>query len=33
MKVEEFLNPQSMLTPGIIGSMIMMITNTISYNF
>ena len=33
MKVEEFLNPNSMLTPGIVGSMIMMITNTVTYNF
>ena len=33
MKVEEFLNPNSMLTPGVAGGAIMMITNTVCSHF
>lgn len=32
-EVNDFLNPNSMLTPGIAGSITMMIANTLSFNF
>lgn len=32
-QVNQFLNPSSMLTPGIAGSVIMMLTNAITFQF
>ena len=31
--IESFLNPQSMLTPGILGALTMMVTNALALNF
>jgi hypothetical protein len=33
MKIDEFLNPKSMLTPALVGSMVMMITNAVYVQF
>jgi hypothetical protein len=31
--LDDFLNPKSMLTPGVAGSLVMLLTNAICYNF
>src|SRR4051812_41897392 len=31
--LDDFLNPKSMLTPGVAGALVMLITNTICFNF
>jgi energy-coupling factor transporter transmembrane protein EcfT len=33
MKAQQFLNPKSMITPGVAGSMVMLITNTLVIQF
>jgi hypothetical protein len=31
--IQDFLTPESMLTPGVLGSLTMMITNALAVNF